>query len=74
MLTISPPLSAGQAQAYYTQKFTNAQENYYSESGEVKGRWCGKLADEWNLKGEVTSEQYERLVHRSRSAHWRATD
>ena len=62
MLTIRPPLSAGQAQAYYTQKFTNAQENYYSESGEVKGRWCGKLADEWNLKGEVTSEQYERLV------------
>src|SRR5215510_2406731 len=62
MLTISPPLSAGQAKDYYTQKFTNAQENYYSESGEVKGRWCGKLADEWNLKGEVTSEQYERLV------------
>src|ERR1043165_5567393 len=62
MLTISPPLSAGQAKDYYKQKFTNAQENYYSESGEVKGRWCGKLADEWNLKGEVTSEQYERLV------------
>src|SRR5215217_8253736 len=62
MLTISPPLSAGQAQAYYTQKFTNAQENYYSESGEVKGRWCGTLAEEWNLIGEVTTEQYERLV------------
>ncbi len=62
MLTISPPLSAGQAKDYYTQKFTSAQENYYSEAGEVKGRWCGKLADEWNLKGEVTSEQYERLV------------
>src|SRR6185503_16918340 len=62
MLTISPPLSAGQAKDYYTQKFTNAQENYYSEAGEVKGRWCGRLADEWNLKGEVTSEQYDRLV------------
>ncbi len=62
MLTISPPLSAGQAQAYYKQDFTNAKENYYSEGGEVKGRWCGKLADEWNLKGEVTTEQYERLV------------
>ncbi|HKU72927.1 MAG TPA: MobF family relaxase, partial [Pyrinomonadaceae bacterium] len=62
MLTISPPLSAGQAKDYYTEKFTNPQENYYSESGEVKGRWYGKLADEWNLKGEVTSEQYERLV------------
>ena len=42
--------------------FANAQENYYSETGEVKGRWCGRLAEEWNLKGEVTSEQYERLV------------
>ena len=63
MLTISPPLSAGQAQAYYKQDFTNAKENYYSESGEVKGRWCGRLADEWNLKGEVTTEQYERLVN-----------
>ena len=62
MLTISPPLSAGQAQTYYKEKFTSAQENYYSESGEVKGRWCGKLAEEWNLKGEVTTEQYERLV------------
>src|SRR5689334_24282574 len=62
MLTLAGPLSAAQAQDYYTEKFTNAQENYYSESGEVKGRWCGKLANEWNLKGEVTSEQYERLV------------
>ncbi len=62
MLTISTALSAGQAQDYYKQDFTNAKENYYSESGEVKGRWCGRLADEWNLKGEVTSEQYERLV------------
>jgi len=62
MLTLAGPLSAGQAQTYYKQDFTNAQENYYSESGEVKGRWCGRLAEEWNLKGEVTSEQYDRLV------------
>ena len=62
MLTLAGPLSAAQAQDYYKQDFTNAQENYYSESGEVKGRWCGRLAEEWNLKGEVTSEQYDRLV------------
>src|SRR6185503_322504 len=62
MLTLAGPLSAAQAQDYYKQDFTNAQENYYSESGEVKGRWCGSLAEEWNLKGEVTSEQYDRLV------------
>ena len=62
MLTLAGPLSAAQAQDYYKQDFTNAQENYYSEAGEVKGRWCGRLAEEWNLKGEVTSEQYDRLV------------
>ena len=62
MLTISRAISAGQALDYYKQEFTNSKDNYYSESGAVKGRWCGTLAEEWNLKGEVTSEQYERLV------------
>ncbi len=62
MLTLSRAISAGQALDYYKQDFANSKENYYSESGEVKGRWCGTLAEEWNLKGEVSSEQYERLV------------
>ncbi|MGH9970480.1 MAG: MobF family relaxase, partial [Pyrinomonadaceae bacterium] len=62
MLTISRAISAGQGRDYYKQEFTNSKDNYYSESGEVKGRWCGNLAEEWNLKGEVSSEQYERLV------------
>ena len=62
MLTMSKALSAGQANDYYQQQFISAKENYYSESGEIKGRWSGTLAEEWNLKDEVTSEQYERLV------------
>src|SRR5215212_7293626 len=62
MLTMSRAISAGQASNYYKQDFTNSQDNYYREAGEVKGRWCGSLAEEWNLKGEVTTEQYERLV------------
>jgi conjugative relaxase-like TrwC/TraI family protein len=62
MMTMSRAISAGQALDYYQQEFTNSKDNYYSEAGEVKGRWSGRLADEWNLKGEVTSEQYERLV------------
>ncbi|HKU76033.1 MAG TPA: MobF family relaxase [Pyrinomonadaceae bacterium] len=62
MLTISRAISAGQASNYYKQEFTNSQDNYYREAGEVPGRWCGTLAEEWNLKGEVTTEQYERLV------------
>ena len=62
MMTMSRAISAGQALDYYKQEFTNSKDNYYSESGAVKGQWCGTLAEEWNLKGEVTSEQYERLV------------
>ena len=62
MLTMSKALTAGQANDYYQQQFISAKENYYSESGEIKGRWSGTLAEEWNLKDEVTSEQYERLV------------
>src|SRR5688572_2272289 len=33
-----------------------------SHLGQSWGRWSGRLADKWELKGEVTSEQYERLV------------
>ena len=62
MLTMSRAISAGQASNYYKQEFTNSQDNYYREAGEVQGRWSGTLAEEWNLKGEVTTEQYERLV------------
>jgi conjugative relaxase-like TrwC/TraI family protein len=62
MMTMSRAISAGQALDYYQQEFTNSKDNYYSEAGEVKGRWSGRLADEWELKGEVSSEQYERLV------------
>ena len=62
MMTMSRALSASQAKNYYQQEFTNSKENYYSESGEVQGRWSGRLAEEWELKGEVQSEQYERLV------------
>lgn len=58
---MSKALSAGQAKDYYRKEYTSARENYYSERGEVDGRWSGRLAEEWNLKGEVQSEQYERL-------------
>src|SRR5712691_547003 len=62
MMTMSKALSAGQAKDYYRQEFTSAKENYYSESGEVRGQWYGRLAEEWGLKGEVGTEQYERLI------------
>src|SRR5688572_18431452 len=62
MMTISSALSAGQAETYYQRDYTNKKENYYSERGEVNGNWSGRLAHEWGLTGEVTSEQYARLV------------
>jgi conjugative relaxase-like TrwC/TraI family protein len=62
MMTMSKALSTGQAKDYYRQEFISVKENYYSESGEVRGQWYGQLAEEWGLKGEVGSEQYERLV------------
>jgi conjugative relaxase-like TrwC/TraI family protein len=62
MMTISNALSAGQAATYYQQDYANKKENYYSERGEVNGQWCGRLAEEWGLEGEVTTEQYARLV------------
>ncbi len=61
-MTMSNALSAGQAETYYQQDYANKKENYYSERGEVNGNWIGQLAEEWDLTGEVSSEQYERLV------------
>jgi conjugative relaxase-like TrwC/TraI family protein len=63
MLTISKPLSAGQAQAYHAKEFTNAEQGYYSQQGQIHGEWHGKLAAEWGLKGEVSEEQFQRLAN-----------
>src|SRR3984893_17128525 len=62
MLTISKPLSAGQAQAYHKEEFANAQENYYSEGDLIRGEWHGKLAEQWGLQGEGNEEHFERLA------------
>jgi conjugative relaxase-like TrwC/TraI family protein len=62
MLTISKPLSSGQAQAYHKEEFANARDNYYSEGDRVRGEWHGKLAAQWGLKGEVNEEHFARLA------------
>ena len=49
MLTISKPLSSGQAQRYHKEEFANARHNYYSEGERVRGEWHGKLAEQWGL-------------------------
>lgn len=63
MLTISKPLSAGQAQAYHKDEFANAQGNYYSEDDRIRGEWHGKLAEEWGLRGDVREEHFGRLAN-----------
>jgi len=62
MLTISKPLSSGQAQAYHREEFASARDNYYSEGDRVRGEWHGKLAEQWGLKGEVSEEHFARLA------------
>jgi conjugative relaxase-like TrwC/TraI family protein len=61
MLTISKPLSAGQARAYHAEEFGNARENYYTEGERITGEWHGKLAERWGLSGEVLEENFQRL-------------
>jgi conjugative relaxase-like TrwC/TraI family protein len=61
MLTISKPLSAGQARAYHAEEFGNARENYYTEGERIAGEWHGKLAEQWGLRGEVREEHFQRL-------------
>ena len=61
MLTISKPLSAGQARAYHAEEFGNARENYYTEGEQIAGEWHGRLAGQWGLRGEVREEYFHRL-------------
>jgi conjugative relaxase-like TrwC/TraI family protein len=63
MLTISKPLSASQAQSYHAEEFTAADQIYYSQSNQVRGKWQGKLAEAWGLTGEVKAEDFEKLAN-----------
>src|SRR2546430_13627478 len=62
MLTISKPLSAGQARRYHEEEFQNARENYYTKGDVIRGVWCGELAARWGLAGEVREEHFQRLA------------
>jgi conjugative relaxase-like TrwC/TraI family protein len=62
MLTISKPLSAGQARQYHAEEFQNARENYYTEGDQIRGVWYGQLATRWSLVGEVREDHFQRLA------------
>jgi len=61
MLTISKPLSAGQAQTYHAKEFTSKEQNYWSQKGEVKGEWQGQLTGRFGLAGAVSAADFARL-------------
>lgn len=62
MLTISKPLSAGQAGRYHAEEFRNSRDNYYTEGERITGTWHGRLAEEWGLTGEVRDQDFQRLA------------
>jgi conjugative relaxase-like TrwC/TraI family protein len=61
MLTISKPLSAGQAQGYHQKEFTAKEQNYWSQKGAIAGEWQGRLASQFGLAGAVTAEDFAKL-------------
>jgi len=61
MLTISKPLSAGQAQSYHQKEFTAKEQNYWSQRGVIAGEWQGRLAEQLGLAGTVSAEDFAKL-------------
>jgi len=61
MLTISKPLSAGQAQSYHAKEFTAKEQNYWSERGVIAGEWQGRLAGQFGVAGAVSAEDFAKL-------------
>jgi conjugative relaxase-like TrwC/TraI family protein len=61
MLTISKPLSAGQALNYHKTEFTSEQQSYWSRGNAVQGECQGCFATKYGLKGVVTEEAFATL-------------
>ena len=61
MLTISKPLTAGQAQTYHKKEFTSKEQSYWARGQEVQGEWQGRLAEKYGLAGSVGNEEFARL-------------
>jgi conjugative relaxase-like TrwC/TraI family protein len=62
MLTISKPLSSGQAKSYHKLEFTSETQNYYQQGDGVRGEWQGRLATRLGLSGEVSPLEFSRLA------------
>ncbi len=61
MLTISKPLSSGQAQTYHAKEFTSAEQNYWKQGDTIFGEWQGQLAEKYGLTGAIDAQHFARL-------------
>jgi hypothetical protein len=61
MLTISKPLTAGQAQTYQQKEFTAKEQNYRFQRGVTAGEWQGRFAEQFDLAGTVSAEDFAKL-------------
>jgi len=77
MLTISCPLSSGQAQKYHVEEFTSRSQSYYAERDHVHGEWQGRLAEHFGPRGDVrpdTSPGSLKVVTLSVKNSWSIND
>lgn len=61
MLTISKPLSSGQAQTYHAKEFTSAEQNYWNQGDTILGAWQGRMAEQYGLAGGIDAQHFARL-------------
>jgi conjugative relaxase-like TrwC/TraI family protein len=61
MLTISKPLSSGQAQTYHAKEFMSAEQNYWKQGDAILGEWQGRMAERYGLAGAIDSQHFARL-------------
>jgi conjugative relaxase-like TrwC/TraI family protein len=61
MLTISKPLSSGQAQTYHAKEFTSVEQNYWKQGDTILGEWQGQLAEKYGLAGAIDAQHFARL-------------
>lgn len=64
MVKISKAQGAGAASSYFAKEYSNARESYYTggEKEQVRGEYLGQLAAEMGLTGEVSAEDFHRLI------------
>ena len=76
MLKISKALSAEKVGTYYEKEYTNRGEAYYSQEGQLRGQWHGKLAETFGLSGSVGKAEFDvvrsQIRFQRRLQEWRS--